>query len=290
MIIEGNERILFIKRGDTFYPVACLTSNGLEEDVEMLPTTTRNAEGWRTAIPQLQGYTITFEGLQIPTIFQPDSDFVFQTTLAVLYLLNIVHSLQIRLQRADGFFIYISKGITSDAGLVASNPAGYILLGANLSETVANIVANLTEYNANPNVTYTADGTTFNIEFLPSVYQFQVTRFTTLASSNPVATYELKVEQINNPNNRISYDRLRQMKRNREKIIWRIMSPEIGSQFVDEGDGYITAISETAPVNQDATFSGTLTGWGVPRLLVLNVGIGTDGEFIQDGNDNIITP
>jgi hypothetical protein len=205
MIVNGNERVLFIKRGENFQPVGCLTSNGMDEDTEMLPTTTRNAEGWRTSIPQLQGFTINFEGLQVPTIFQANSDVIFFSTMIISVLNN-------------------------DYNYLVSDEA-------------------------------------------PTI-----------------ATYILDVVEMQNPNQLVSYDRLRQIKRNREKITWRIFSPEIGTQFIDEGEGFIANISESSPVNNDASFSGSIMGWGVPRVLLLNVAIGTNGEFITDGEDNIISP
>jgi hypothetical protein len=290
MIVSGNDRVLFIKRGDNFQPVGCLTSNGMDEDTEMLPTTTRNSEGWRTSIPQLQGYTINFEGLQVPTLFQANTDTISQCTFTITYLDNLENGLRIRIVRPDGFFIYISKAITSDAGAVASNPAGNILLGATIADTIENIVANLIEYNANDNITYVEDGNSFDIVFLPNSQLYEMNFFKAAAGGVDIATQSLTVVTTQNPNQLVSYDRLRQIKRNREKITWRIFSPEIGTQFIDEGEGYVGNISESSPVNSDASFSGSIMGWGVPRVLLVNVAIGTDGEFITDGEDNLISP
>jgi hypothetical protein len=45
------------------------------------------------------------------------------------------------------------------------------------------------------------------------------------------------------------------------------------------------AISETSPVNEDATYSGTITGWGVPRVIKNDIALGSNGDFIEtDGN------
>lgn len=61
---KGDVRILSIKSGADYVPVGCLTSNNLEESVEMLRTTTRVSNGWRTSVPTTQEYTIPFEGVQ----------------------------------------------------------------------------------------------------------------------------------------------------------------------------------------------------------------------------------
>lgn len=292
MIVNGNERVLFIKRGDNFQPVGCLTSNGMDEDTEMLPTTTRNSEGWRTSIPQIQGFTINFEGLQVPTIFQPNNDVIYFSTMLITILNNSYnYSLRFRIVRSDGWFLYIQKGITNDSAVVAANPAGNVLRGATIAETVENIVDNLTTYNATAQVTFNNDDDKINVVLTESGL-YDVTQFLILVSEDAptIATYILDTVEVENPNQLVSYDRLRQIKRNREKITWRIFSPEIGTQFIDEGEGYIANISESSPVNNDASFSGSIIGWGVPRVLLLNVAIGTNGEFITDGDDNLISP
>jgi hypothetical protein len=187
--------------------------------------------------------------------------------------------------------LYIQKGITNDSAVVAANPAGNVLRGSTIAETVENIVDNLTTYNATSQVTFNNDDDKINVVLTESG-AYDVTQFLILVSEDAptIATYILDTVEVENPNQLVSYDRLRQIKRNREKITWRIFSPEIGTQFIDEGEGYIANISESSPVNNDASFSGSIIGWGVPRVLLLNVAIGTNGEFITDGEDNIISP
>jgi hypothetical protein len=65
---NGNDRILYIKQLGNWLPIGCLTSNSLSESAEMLPTTTRDNDGWSTSRPTMQSYSISFEGLQINTI------------------------------------------------------------------------------------------------------------------------------------------------------------------------------------------------------------------------------
>jgi hypothetical protein len=64
---NGEDRILYIKYLGEWLPVACLTGNGISENSEMLPTTTRDNNGWQTSRPMMQSYTISFDGIQINT-------------------------------------------------------------------------------------------------------------------------------------------------------------------------------------------------------------------------------
>lgn len=64
---NGNDRILYIKLNGNWLPIGCLTSNSLSESAEMLPTTTRDNNGWATSRPTTQNYTIAFEGIQVNT-------------------------------------------------------------------------------------------------------------------------------------------------------------------------------------------------------------------------------
>lgn len=151
---KGEDRILYIKQNGNWLPVGCLTSNSLSENSEMLPTTTRDNDGWNTSRPTNQSYSVSFEGLQINT-------------------------------------------------------------------TVA--------------------GGTFSVA---------------------------------------SYDKLKLLKRSRTLLDWKIQ----GTLFptVDYGKGYITDISEASAVDEFLTFSGTLTGYGIPRVRTL-------GEFVlNDGDPDII--
>lgn len=67
--LKGDIRILYIKRSTDidFIQVCHLISNPIEEDAEMLPTTTRVANGWRTSIPTNQSITVGFDGIQLVT-------------------------------------------------------------------------------------------------------------------------------------------------------------------------------------------------------------------------------
>lgn len=63
--------------------------------------------------------------------------------------------------------------------------------------------------------------------------------------------------------NMLSYDTLKELKRNRQLLEWKIQGTNY--PVVDYGRCYITEISEATPVGELITFSGTLTGFGKPR-------------------------
>jgi len=78
--INGEIRILYIKKDGLYYPIGCLTSNSFNETVEMIPTTTRdNPNGWTTSRPTSQSYDISFDGLV-------DSDPELADTVTYKYL------------------------------------------------------------------------------------------------------------------------------------------------------------------------------------------------------------
>lgn len=68
--IQGKESLFYINKNDVYFPVGCLTSSPLSEDVEMIGTTTRENEGWRTSEPTNQGYAFELSGLMV----QDDDD------------------------------------------------------------------------------------------------------------------------------------------------------------------------------------------------------------------------
>lgn len=63
--INGEDRILFIKIGGIYLPIGCLSGNTIDENTEMIDTTTRDNKGWATSAPTLQDYIIGFSGLQV---------------------------------------------------------------------------------------------------------------------------------------------------------------------------------------------------------------------------------
>ena len=64
---KGDDRVLFIKLNGNWLPIGCLTSNTFSETSEMLPTSTRDNNGWSTSRPTTQSYNISFDGIQVNT-------------------------------------------------------------------------------------------------------------------------------------------------------------------------------------------------------------------------------
>lgn len=84
-MINGTYRILFIKWDDEFLPIGCLTSDSFDESVDMLDTTTRDNQGWKTSTPTNQSYNISFDGVLINSNFTGgDSSKVSYDRLRVL--------------------------------------------------------------------------------------------------------------------------------------------------------------------------------------------------------------
>lgn len=77
-----------------------------------------------------------------------------------------------------------------------------------------------------------------------------------------------------------SYDRLKLLKRSKTLLDWKIQG--LTFPVIDYGKCYITDISEASAVDEFLTFSGTLTGYGLPKVT-------TVGEFVlNDGDPNVI--
>lgn len=62
MYIKGRTAILYIRFKEIWCPISCETNSGISESAEMLPTTTRDNEGWSSSRAGVQSYSITFSG------------------------------------------------------------------------------------------------------------------------------------------------------------------------------------------------------------------------------------
>lgn len=87
--------------------------------------------------------------------------------------------------------------------------------------------------------------------------------------------------------NVISYDRLKQLKRNRTLLDWKIEGTIW--PIVDYGKGYIQNIGEANVVEELMSFSGSITGFGEPKMTekgtpILNTG--DPNEWLNNGNSN----
>lgn len=63
--ILGDDRLLFLKINGIWTPIGCLTGNSIEENCEMIDTTTRDNDGWSTSRPVSQDYSVSFTGIQV---------------------------------------------------------------------------------------------------------------------------------------------------------------------------------------------------------------------------------
>lgn len=68
-MIDGTYSIFYVKWSGSFLPIGLLISDSFTEDVEMLNTTTRDNNGWKTERPASQNYNISIEGLLVNTNF-----------------------------------------------------------------------------------------------------------------------------------------------------------------------------------------------------------------------------
>jgi hypothetical protein len=88
--------------------------------------------------------------------------------------------------------------------------------------------------------------------------------------------------------NKVSLDRLRELKRSRTLIEWK--SEDVDKIFVDSGKGYITDLSDSANIDEFISFNGSIVGFGEPNSTTASSFYLQDGSenLIQDGNNNLI--
>ena len=83
-LVDGSNRILYIKYGENFLPIGCLTDNSFSEEVSLISTTTRdNINGWESSLPTSQRYGIAFSGYELADFLIDD-----KTTYQVLRLIK----------------------------------------------------------------------------------------------------------------------------------------------------------------------------------------------------------
>lgn len=61
--MEARFELLYILIEKDFVPVACLTDNPLNESTEVIPTTTRDNNGWESFVAGVQSASISFDGI-----------------------------------------------------------------------------------------------------------------------------------------------------------------------------------------------------------------------------------
>ena len=289
-IVKANDRVLFIKRSGVFIPVACLTNNGMSEGIEMIPTTTRFSEGWETARPNMQQGQITFEGLSLETLFNSEVDELNKSTIFVNFSNfadRFTQPNEVRLLFDFTFFFSGVPAFNAAFSLVSGTGVpNSVIKGATFEETMQNIIAFLQPFELGT-ISTTATGLKFEMNDLGD---WSASSF--FIPDNYDIAFVIENETISNPFQLVSYDRLKLIKRNRERIEWRVRSlnPFVG-RYYDEGLGYIEDINDDNPAGLDSTFSGTIRFWGKPRIVTNNLALAADANnFLEDGNDNLIEP
>ncbi len=69
MYINSTYSILYLDFGNGFLPIGCLTQTSFTENVETLETTTKENNGWKTNVLTSQGFSLSFSGLSINTLY-----------------------------------------------------------------------------------------------------------------------------------------------------------------------------------------------------------------------------
>ena len=87
---------------------------------------------------------------------------------------------------------------------------------------------------------------------------------------------------------KVSYDRLRVLKRSRTLIEWKIA--DVDDIFVDTGSGYITSLSDSSTIDEFVSFNASIDGYGIPNSTTAQIFELQDGNenIVQDGNNNNI--
>ncbi len=110
--LNGFTRVLYIKVSGVYIPIGCLTDNSFNEELNLIPTTTREANGWETSRPTSQNYSIDFSGLQINTAFDGgNANYLSHDRLKNIKRTRVIFEWKIASN--DGLFVDEGKGFIS---------------------------------------------------------------------------------------------------------------------------------------------------------------------------------
>ena len=126
---KGSERVLFILIEGEYLPIGCLTSDGFNEEVDMLNTTTRENNGWETSRPVTQRFSVDFSGLIINTAFA-GGDF---DKISYDRLVGIKRSRELqswKLMTTDGQFVHDFRGHIVEISDAASSGEMITFIGS----------------------------------------------------------------------------------------------------------------------------------------------------------------
>lgn len=110
---NGKERLLYLLEDETYLVVACLLGNTFSEGVDVLDTTTRDNNGWKTQVLTNQFFTVDFTGIQINTAFS-GGDFSRVSHDRLKQIKRAREVREYKLATTDGVFVELFKAqITS---------------------------------------------------------------------------------------------------------------------------------------------------------------------------------
>lgn len=110
--IQGKESLFYIKYQNEWFPVSCLTGSPFSESSDMIDTTTRDSNGWKTSIPTLQSYTIQIDGLVVK-----DDEDSLNNTLSYRKLREFKRNrnlIEWKIEMEEGYYIDSGKAYISD--------------------------------------------------------------------------------------------------------------------------------------------------------------------------------
>lgn len=70
--IEGKDSLFYIKYNGIWFPISCETSSPISESTEMINTTTRDNNSWKTELPTNQSYSIQVEAVLVDDMDYPN--------------------------------------------------------------------------------------------------------------------------------------------------------------------------------------------------------------------------
>ena len=110
----------------------------------------------------------------------------------------------------------------------------------------------------------------------------------TLQSYSIAVDAMLRLDDETPTSNVLSYNKIRAMKRNRQLVEWK--RETWGGWYIDQGQAYITEISDSNAVGEEISFSLTLSGFGAPTTDTARVNVlgYNSNTAVSDNNNNLM--
>ncbi len=127
--IKGIYSKFYVMKNGEYLPCACLTSSPINETVDMIGTTTRENEGYKTSEPTNHSYTIELAGLMVMDDSDSGNNVVSFRQLRAMHRNNEL--IQWKKETLDGY--YIDSGRAYITNISDSDEAdGFITFQATL--------------------------------------------------------------------------------------------------------------------------------------------------------------